>query len=55
MLEAGAWYHVINRGNNRQHISMSAGDYEHFLDILAKGCVSFKDKAAKGSEQQNGA
>jgi len=42
MLEAGAWYHVVNRGNNRQQIFMNAGDYEHFLDILAKGCESFK-------------
>jgi hypothetical protein len=42
MLEAGAWYHVVNRGNNRQQIFMNAGDYEHFLDILAKGCGSFK-------------
>ena len=42
MLEAGAWYHVVNRGNNRQQIFMDAGDYEHFLDVLAKGCESFK-------------
>ena len=38
----GCGRHVVNRGNNRQQIFMNAGDYEHYLDILAKGCTSFK-------------
>ncbi|GEM_PF-2081558 len=31
MLDAGAWYHVVNRGSNRQRILVDARDYEHFL------------------------
>ena len=42
MLEAGAWYHVVNRGNNRQRVFKDTRDHEHFLEILAKGCASFK-------------
>ena len=42
MLDAGAWYHVVNRGNNRQRVFKDTRDHEHFLEILAKGCASFK-------------
>ena len=42
MLDGGAWYHVVNRGNNRQRVLKDTRDHEHFLEILAKGCASFK-------------
>jgi len=42
MLDGGAWYHVVNRGNNRQRVFKDTRDHEHFLEILAKGCASFK-------------
>jgi|ERR1700730_263861 putative transposase len=32
---AGGWYHVINRGLERQRIFKSAQDCEHFVDLLA--------------------
>lgn len=31
----GAWYHVMNRGANRQDIFLQSGDYESFLRLLA--------------------
>ena len=32
----GAFYHVINRGNNKEDIFISDRDREHFLRYLAK-------------------
>jgi putative transposase len=33
---AGGWYHVMHRGINRQSIFDTAGDHEHFLELLGE-------------------
>ena len=30
------WYHVANRGNNRQPIYLDERDRKHFLDLLSR-------------------
>ena len=29
----GGWYHVFNRGHNREEIFSDRGDREHFLEL----------------------
>ena len=43
MLEAEAWYQMLNRGNNRQRVFTDTRYYEQFIEILAKGCASAPD------------
>ena len=38
---AGGWYHVVNRGINRRAIFRAEGNYEHFLELLAKAAARF--------------
>ena len=33
---AGGWYHVTNRGQNRQNIFLRNEDRLHFLDVVGK-------------------
>ena len=33
---AGGWYHVFNRGHNRQVLFHGKADYEHFLDLVGE-------------------
>lgn len=35
---AGGFYHVMNRGNNKQDIFLDRGDAQFFMKYLAKGC-----------------
>jgi putative transposase len=37
----GGWYHVVNRGIERRAIFRAAGNYEHFLKLLAKAVARF--------------
>jgi putative transposase len=37
----GGWYHVVNRGIERRAIFRAAGNYEHFLELLAKAVARF--------------
>ena len=38
---AGGWYHVVNRGIERRAIFRAEGNYEHFLELLAKAVTRF--------------
>ena len=38
---AGGWYHVVNRGIERRAIFRAEGNYEHFLELLAKAVARF--------------
>jgi len=31
-------YHVINRGNARQEVFLKRGDYQAFIDLIARAC-----------------
>jgi len=33
---ANGWYHITNRGNNRQVLFKDKRDREHFLELLAE-------------------
>ena len=33
---AGGWYHVFNRGQDRQRIFEGKRDYEHFLELVGE-------------------
>lgn len=35
-LQHGAYYHIYNRGNNRENIFFEPGNYQHFLHLYAK-------------------
>ncbi len=39
--EAGMWYHVMNRGNNRKNIFSRDNDYIKFLEILSDSCAKY--------------
>jgi len=39
---ADTWYHVMNRGNNRQKIYEDEYDYLTFLTKLAASCKNFQ-------------
>jgi len=32
--DAGLWYHVTNRGNNRENVFVDGGDCQCFLSVL---------------------
>ena len=36
LLEPGNYYHIYNRGNNRENIFFEAGNYLHFLNLFDK-------------------
>ena len=38
---AGAWYHVIARGDERRAIFRSERDRERFLELLAEAATRF--------------
>lgn len=38
----GAWYHVMNRGANRNRIFSIDQNYEEFLKVLQEACSLFK-------------
>ena len=38
---AGGWHHVVNRGIERRAIFRAEGNYEHFLELLAKAAARF--------------
>ncbi|GJQ60066.1 MAG: hypothetical protein D8M57_17445 [Candidatus Scalindua sp. AMX11] len=37
----GAWYHVMNRGANRNRIFSNDDDYELFINVLKEACSLF--------------
>ncbi|MHC4321713.1 MAG: transposase [Planctomycetota bacterium] len=37
----GAWYHVMNRGANRNRIFSKDDDYKLFIDVLKEACGLF--------------
>jgi hypothetical protein len=39
---ADGYYHVLNRGNNRQDIFLSDKDRKTFLEALAESCEIYK-------------
>jgi len=39
--DAGLWYHVTNRGNNREDVFLDDEDRQRFLDVLGKGAALF--------------
>lgn len=38
----GMWYHVINRGNDRDAVFLDDADYERFLMQLAESCARYQ-------------
>lgn len=38
----GAWYHVLSRGNARQHVFLEPADFARFQDLLGETCVRFE-------------
>lgn len=42
-LDYGRYYHVYNRGNNRENIFVEARNYYHFLGLYAKQIVPVAD------------
>jgi putative transposase len=39
--QAGGFYHIVNRGNNKQTTFYDDGDYQQFLRLLSKGCDKY--------------
>ncbi|NLF39481.1 hypothetical protein GX586_08550, partial [bacterium] len=39
--DAGLWYHVTNRGNNREDVFLDDEDRQRFLDVLGKSAALF--------------
>jgi len=46
MFETGKYYHVFNRGNNRQNLFFEKRNYEHFLTLYQKYCNCVADTYA---------
>ena len=40
--QAGGWYHVTSRGNERKPIYRDDRDREHFLDLIAEMVSRFR-------------
>lgn len=38
-LQPGKYYHIYNRGNNREDLFRTAGNYQHFLHLYEKYIV----------------
>ena len=39
--DAGLWYHVTNRGNNREDVFLDDEDCQRFLDVLGNSAALF--------------
>jgi hypothetical protein len=50
---AGGWYHVVNRGIERRAIFRAEGNYEHFLELLAKAAARFAASARLRADGQS--
>jgi REP element-mobilizing transposase RayT len=42
-MQTGSFYHIYNRGNNKQHIFFEEKNYRHFLNLFDKYLSSFVD------------
>ena len=45
-LEHGQYYHIYNRGNNRENIFVENRNYRHFLKLYAKHITPVADTYA---------
>jgi putative transposase len=42
-MQPGSFYHIYNRGNNKQEIFFEEKNYHHFLNLFQKYLASFVD------------
>ena len=47
-VEAGGYYHVLNRGNGRQRIFHKEADFDAFCRILAEGQTAIRCSCWRG-------